>query len=166
MLMQHPHFFRHIYMLMFMQNPFQFIDGRSQELVFMIDQLELSIPFAVCLPESPDGSVLQFVLHQPKGHNGENIVVEHCIQQNSWTVGFPGCDIGQLMSGSVIFKELPGTAAGFPHGKFLPLQISNRQFSPCIKGMLFANRQYQTVINDRQNYQIRRENFAFHYGSV
>lgn len=117
----------------------------------MIDQFEFSIPFAVCLAESTDGSVLQFVLHQPQGHNGENIVVEHCIQQNSWTVGFPGCDIGQLMSGSVIFKELPGTAAGFTHGKFLPLQISNRQLPPCIKGMRFANRQYQTVINDRQN---------------
>lgn len=63
--MQHPHFFGHVHMLMFMQNPFQFIDRRSQELVFMIDQFEFSILFAVCLAESTDGSVLQFVLHQP-----------------------------------------------------------------------------------------------------
>ena len=79
MLMQHPHFFGHIHMLMFMQNSFQFIDRRSQELVLMIDQFELPIPFAVCLTECPDGSVLQFVLHQSQGHDGENVVVEYCI---------------------------------------------------------------------------------------
>ena len=86
------------------------------------------------------------MLHEPQGHDGKYLIIEYRIKQYPGTVGFPGSDIGQLMSGSVIFKELPGAAAGFSHGKGLPLKIGNSQFLTSIKGMLLSNGQYQTVI--------------------
>ena len=70
------------------------------------------------------------------------------------------------MSGSVVFKELPGAAAGFSHGKGLPLEIGNSQFLTSIKGMLLSNGQHQTVINDRQHNQIRGQDLTFYNSGI
>ena len=94
MLIQHPHFFGQIHMLISMQDFFQFVDSRCQKFVLMIYQFELSVPFSISLTEDMNGIVLQLVLHQAQGHHGKDLVIQYGIEQYPRAVGFPGGDIG------------------------------------------------------------------------
>lgn len=106
------------------------------------------------------------MMHKADGHDREHLVIQYCVQQCLWTVGFPGSPDLQIMAKSVILKKLSGTAAIFPDCKFLVVQFLDMDASSAVKRMLFSGGEDQSVVDNGKNDQIRRMDLTFYHSSV
>ena len=94
-----------------MKQFFKCIDRRSQKFVFVIDKLELAIPFSILVIKNTDCIMVDLMFHKSKRHDRKNLVIKHCIQKCTGTVGFPDCLDRNLMSGDIFLKELSSSAS-------------------------------------------------------
>lgn len=99
------------------------MNSRREELVFVINKFEFSVPFPILIIKNPDFSMPDLMRHQAKRHNRKYPVIKHSIQKRPGTVGLPNRLHKNMMLRSILLKQLPGSASLFTHSKRFPHKI-------------------------------------------
>lgn len=142
------------------------MNSRREELVFVINKFEFSVPFPILIIKNPDFSMPDLMRHQSKRHNRKYPVIKHSIQKRPGTVGLPNRLHKNMMLRSILLKQLPGSASLFTHSKRFPHKILYLNAFFPIKWMILSHRKHQAVINNRKNSKIRRKDFPLHNSHI
>ena len=111
------------YIFISVKQSFQFMNSRREELVFVINKFEFSVPFPILIIKNPDFSMPDPPRSSAERHNRKYPVIKHSIQKRPGTVGLPNRLHKNMMLRSILLKQLPGSASLFTHSKRFPHKI-------------------------------------------
>ena len=75
LLLQTPCFFRKLYARILPQQLCQFVEGRGQKVIFVINQFKGPVSFLILRRKNAETLMTDFMVHQTQRHDRQNLVV-------------------------------------------------------------------------------------------